>query len=157
MSWLEWVLLAWLGLAALLGWRAGFVFTAGNLVGFFVSLWMTRKYGSHVAQWVGGGPWGYILACVGVVIVVTKLGGVLAMLLDKIVKVAFIIPFIKTFNRLLGGLLSVATHLMIASLVAFLIHSIILEPLVTQPWTKAMVSLGSLLAGALPHTLQRYL
>lgn len=157
MTWFEWILLAWLGIAILIGWRAGFIFTAGNLVGFLVSLWVSKHYGGVVAEWAGGGAWGSVLASLGVVLVVTKLGGLIALVVDKFAKISYIIPFVKTFNRLLGAGLSFATHGMVAALIAFMVNSIILEKLITQPWAKVLVSAGSLLAGALPSTVQKFL
>lgn len=157
MTWFEWVLIGWLILAALLGWRAGFIFTAGNLLGFFVSLWVAAHYGSTVAGWVGNGAWGSVLSSLGIVLVITKLGGLVAVLIDKVAKITFIIPFVKTFNRLAGIILSVITHGLAASLIAFLVHTIVLEKLITQFWTYGMVSLGGLLAGALPTAVQRFL
>lgn len=157
MTWFEWIILVWLGIAILLGWRAGFIFTAGNLLGFIASLWVSKQYGGRVAEWVGGGAWGTVLSSLGLILIVTKLGGVLAIIINKFAKISFIIPFVKTFNRLLGAILSFVTHGMVAALIAFLVNSIILEKLITQPWTKVLVSVGSLLASALPSTVQTYL
>lgn len=157
MTWFEWILIGWLILAVLLGWRAGFIFTAGNLIGFFVSLWVAAHYGSTVAGWIGNGPWGSVLSSLGIVLVITKLGGLIAVLIDKVAKISFIIPFVKTFNRLAGIILSVITHGLAASLIAFLVHTIVLEKLITQFWAYGMVSLGGLLAGALPTAVQRFL
>lgn len=157
MTWFEWILIGWIILAALLGWKAGFIFTAGNLIGFFVSLWVAAHYGSTVAAWLGNGAWSSVFASLGIVLVITKAGGLLALLIDKIAKITYIIPFVKTFNRLAGVILSVITHGLAASLIAFLVHTIILEKLITQPWAYGMVSLGGLLAGALPNAAQRFL
>lgn len=157
MSWFEWVLVGWLVAAVLLGWRAGFIFTAGNLIGFFVSLWVAARYGATVSGWVGNGAWSSIFSSLGIVIVITKIGGLIALVVDKIAKITFIIPFVKTFNRLAGVVLSLTTHLLAASLIAFLVHTIILEPLITQPWSSLMVSLGGVLAGVLPNAAQRLL
>lgn len=157
MTWFEWILLAWLGIAVLIGWRGGFIFTAGNLLGFIASLWVSKQYGGVVAEWAGGGAWGSVLSSLGVVLVVTKLGGIAALIIDKFAKITYIIPFVKTFNRLLGAALSLVTHGLVASLIAFLVNSIILEKLITQSWAKALVSAGSLLAGALPSTVQKFL
>lgn len=157
MTWFEWILLAWLGIAILIGWRAGFIFTAGSLLGFLASLWVSKHYGGLVAEWAGGGAWGSVLSSVGVVLVVTKLGGLAALIIDKFAKITYIIPFVKTFNRLLGAVLSLVTHGLVASLIAFLVNSIILEKLITQSWAKGLVSAGSLLAGALPSTVQKFL
>lgn len=157
MTWFEWVLLGWLVVAILLGWRAGFIFTAGNLIGFFVSLWVAAQYGGIVAGWMGNGAWSSVLSSLGIVLVITKLGGLIALLIDKIAKITFIIPFVKTFNRLAGVVLSLVTHALAASLIAFLVHTIILQPLITTWWGNAMVSVGGVLAGVLPNAAQRFL
>lgn len=157
MTWFEWIVIAWIVLAVLLGWRAGFIFTAGNFLGFLASLWVARHYGQTVASWFGSGAWSSVLSALGIVLVVTKLGGLLAVLVDKVVKITYIIPFIKTINRLAGVVLSTLTHLLAASLIAFLVNTIILEKLITQPWSKLMVSVGGLIAGALPNVVQKYL
>lgn len=157
MTWLEWIMIAWLAVAVLIGLRAGFIFMAGNLIGFVASLWVAHRYGETVAGWLGNTPWSYIIAVIGIVLVVTKLGGVAAMIVNKIAKLSFIIPFVKSINRLGGAVLSVLTHGMIVSLLAFLTTQIIVEPLITQPWSRFLVMIGGFVAGVLPTALQRVL
>lgn len=157
MSWLEWVIIAWLVAAALFGWRAGFVFTFGSLVGFGASLWAARMWGATVAGFLGGGPWSQVIASIGIVLVVTKLGGLAATILNKIFKITTIIPFLGLINRLGGIVLSVATHVLLSSLVVFLVTRIILAPLATQWWSKQLVFLGGMVAGLLPSAVKHLL
>jgi len=55
--------------------------------------------------------------------IVSKLFGVLAWLIDKVFKLLSIIPFLKTFNRVLGGLLSVVITIFVISAVSFVANA----------------------------------
>lgn len=107
MHWLDIVLIVWLAASLISGARAGFIYKLGTFVGFIAGVWLSSRWTPEIAPSFGSGPVVTVVVFLVMVSLVSKLFGLAAWIVDKVFKVIAIIPFLKTFNRVLGGLLGV--------------------------------------------------
>jgi membrane protein required for colicin V production len=102
------VLLVILAGFILSGFWFGIIHMVGSLVGLLVGAWAAGHYYEALAQW--GGAWvggnmnlARIIAFFVIFVIVNRLFGIVVFLAEKVFKIIAIIPFMKTFNRLLGA------------------------------------------------------
>jgi uncharacterized membrane protein required for colicin V production len=107
MSLTDIILLCFLGAFAAVGLWLGLVHMVGSLVGFFVGLVVAGMYYGQLAEffgrWIDNANAAKVFSFILILIVIGKLIGVVVHLIDRVFKVVSIIPFVKTFNRLLGA------------------------------------------------------
>ncbi|MBI4406930.1 MAG: CvpA family protein [Candidatus Kerfeldbacteria bacterium] len=117
MNILDWVIVVWLVIAFLLGARLGLIYRIGHIIGLVVGIWLAFTYGMTVASWLGD-SWGIRIAVVLFLIAgVAELGGLVATLLDKAFKIVSWLPFLKLANGIIGGIVSLLTHLVLLGIV----------------------------------------
>lgn len=132
MNILDWIILVWLAIAFISGARLGLVYRIGHIVGLILGIYLAVNYYDVVAGWIGNSVTANIFAFIVVFIGVAELAGLVALVLDKFFHVLSWIPFLKAANLLLGGLLSMATHVVIVSLVVYVCTTQIVSPMFTQ-------------------------
>lgn len=148
----------------LAGFWLGIIHMIGSLIGIFVGIWAAGHYYQQMA--------GLIQACgldnanlaraLGFVltfVLVTRLFGLIVFVIDKIFKFIAIIPFLKTFNRLLGAALGLVEGTIVLALGVWFIgrfpFSAALVPQLQQSeLVGALNVVGGLLAGLLPEALR---
>lgn len=101
------VIIFWVAGSLISGVRMGFVYKMGTLIGFMIGLSVASRYTPTLAEQFAGGPITTAVIFLAILGLVSKLFGALAFVADKVFKFIAIIPFLKTFNRVLGGLISV--------------------------------------------------
>ena len=103
MNILDWVIIAWLVIAFLLGARLGLIYRIGHIIGLVVGTWLTFTYGMTVAGWLGD-SWGIRIA----VVLFDCWGGWIrrsgSYALDKAFKIVSWLPFLKLANGIVGGI-----------------------------------------------------
>lgn len=120
MTILDYIILGVLFIFVWLGFWSGFIRTLGSIVGLFLGVAIASHYYEKFANFFK-----FLLlagvsqfsAFVVIIIVVSKLTGVVFWVIDKLFKIASIIPFLKTFNRLLGAILGFAEGILIVGVV----------------------------------------
>lgn len=95
------------------GFALGLIQAIGSLVGLFLGAWIAGMYYQPVGDWLS--PFilnnqkaAYVVAFILVFIIVSKIVGLIFLLIEKVFHIISIIPFLKTINRLAGGLLGLA-------------------------------------------------
>lgn len=94
---------------ALFGFWLGFIQAVGSLIGTFLAAFIAGQYFDVLVPWIK--PYlrneglSHVLAFILLFILVNKAVGLFFWLINKIFHLIAIIPFLKTLNRLLGGLL----------------------------------------------------
>jgi len=88
----------------------GFIRTLGSLVGVVVGLWFTLNYYLLVFDWIknlffGHTTLGKVLTFIILFTIINRLIGFIFVVLDRSFDLLSIIPFLKTINRLAGGVL----------------------------------------------------
>ena len=115
MFWLDIIFIIWLACSALGGFKMGFVYKLGSLIGLIISIYLAVRWTPGVIEYFGWGVFATITVFLILLSLLSKLFGIIAWGIDKIFHIAYIIPFLKTFNRLLGAALGVVVTILIIS------------------------------------------
>ena len=120
MTILDYIILGVIFIFVWLGFWSGFIRTLGSIIGLFLGVAIASHYYEKFADFFK-----FLLlagvsqfsAFVVIIIVVSKLTGIVFWIIDKLFKIASIIPFLKTFNRLLGAILGFAEGVLVIGVV----------------------------------------
>lgn len=116
MHWLDVFLLFWLLIALYMGTRAGFVYATGRLIGLALGVWLAGRWTPGLASAFGSHAVITVIVFLILLSLITTLGGLLAWVVDKFFHILTIIPFLKTFNKVFGGILGVCISAIIISM-----------------------------------------
>ncbi len=102
------VILGALAAFVLAGFWLGLIHMVGAIIGLFVGIYLAGHYyawlAAIVAPFLGNNlALAKVLAFIFILVLVERLFGLLLYVVDRIFKFVAIIPFLKTFNRLLGA------------------------------------------------------
>ena len=120
MTILDFIILGVIFIFVWLGFWSGFIRTLGSIIGLFLGVAIASHYYEKFADFFK-----FLLlagvsqfsAFVVIIIVVSKLTGVVFWFIDKLFRIASIIPFLKTFNRLLGAVLGFTEGVLVVGVV----------------------------------------
>ncbi|MDP2631425.1 MAG: CvpA family protein [Candidatus Uhrbacteria bacterium] len=120
-SYIDIGLLAIVVLFLLNGLRNGFIRAAGNLIGavigvigsWYVMVWLQDNYSifSH--------PMWAVIIFVGLIMAMSKIVGFIVDMIDEAWKLITIIPFLKSINKLLGGILGLFEGILMIAAIAY--------------------------------------
>ncbi|HLD27850.1 MAG TPA: CvpA family protein [Patescibacteria group bacterium] len=124
MSALDIIILFLLALFIWKGIRMGLIESVGGIIGLFIGAFMAGRYYDEAAAMLKGLLFGSemlatILGFLLVFIVVNRAIALLFWVVDKIFNIIAIIPLLKTFNRLLGGLFGLIEGLIFMGIIVF--------------------------------------
>lgn len=164
MNVLDIVLLVILAGFILSGFFAGIIHMIGSLVGLLVGAWAAGHYYGVLAGWIaplvgGNANLASIIAFFVVFVVVNRLFGLVVFIVDKIFKIIAIIPFLKTFNRLLGAGLGLIEGTLVLGLAVyfasrFSFAAAFEAALRGSEIAKALYNIGLILAPLLPEAVR---
>ena len=121
------ILLAVLTIFTVWGFFFGFIQSFGSLAGLVLGVLTANKYYLILAGWICFIPVGdtaiKIIAFFAILILISKLTGFIFYFIDKFFHLISIIPFLKTINRILGGILGLAEGLLIISVFLYVVHN----------------------------------
>lgn len=125
MSWIDIAILIVIGGFTLAGFWFGLVHMVGSLVGIVLGVLAAGKYFEPVAEWASGTLGGSlniwrVVAFTLIYVIVNRLLGLVISLLDKMFSFISIIPFMKTFGRLLGAVFGFMEGVFVISLAVYL-------------------------------------
>jgi len=111
---------------AFTGFWFGLVHMVGSLVGIVIAAIVSGKYFEFVAaklSFLFGGQenLGRVITFILIFVLVTRLVGAIFWLINKMVNLLTIIPFLKTFNRIGGAALGLVEGIILTSLALFLL------------------------------------
>lgn len=158
------ILLTALGGFVLAGLWFGVIHMIGSVVGLVLGAFVAGRFYGQVAEWLtplagGNVNLAKVIAFFLLFVLVTRLVGLLFHVIEKIFRIVAIIPFLKTFNRLLGaafGLIegTLALGLLIHFAGKFPISSAFGAMLGDSQTARALNAVGKLLAPLLPKAVQ---
>jgi len=157
-------LLVVLGGFILLGFMSGIIHMIGSLIGLVVGAWVSGHFYGLAAQyilpWVGGNAnLANIIAFVLIFIIINRLFGIVIFAADKIFKVIAIIPFLKTFNRLLGAVFGLIEGTLVLGLAVYFASRFPFTAAFTtalqgSQLAKPLYAVGLVLAPLLPQAVR---
>ncbi|OGY85888.1 MAG: hypothetical protein A2233_00130 [Candidatus Kerfeldbacteria bacterium RIFOXYA2_FULL_38_24] len=119
MHWLDILIIIWLGISLYSGLKMGFIYKAATTIGFFCGLWVASRYTPELAQKWHLGPWQMPFIFLLLMSLVSRVFGLAGWLINKLFHLVAILPFLKTFNRVLGGVLSLGLSCFVISSVLY--------------------------------------
>jgi len=164
MNGLDLVLLITLGGFVLAGFWFGIIHMAGALLGMVAGVWVAGHYNGAVTDWLANiTGWNAnflrIAAFVLTYAIAARLVGFAMLLVQKVFDFISIIPFLKTFNRLLGaalgfleGALAIGLALYFAS--RFPINAEFTTLLAASIYAPRFQIVGSILTPLLPDAIR---
>jgi uncharacterized membrane protein required for colicin V production len=157
-------LLVLLGGFGLYGFWFGIVHIVGAFLGLFIGAVAAGRLYVPASAWIepymgGNTNLAKVVAFFLVFVIVSKLAGLLFWFIEKIFKFITVIPFMKTFNRLLGAALGlVEGTLMLGLVVYFAARFPISAPFATlmhdSTVAGAILPIGAILAPLLPYAVR---
>lgn len=146
------------------GLKLGLIEAVGGIVGIIVGIILANQYYPGVAEWLSGfvksplvaGVGGYILAF----IVINRLVALGFWLINKMFNIVAIIPFLKSFNHLLGGIFGFIEGVLILGIAFYLITLVpfgqkFLLPENSSKFTPKLIAVGKLIDPFLPEGLKQ--
>ncbi len=164
MGTVDFIILVMLGGFVLAGLWFGAIHMVGSVLGIVFGAIAAGRYYEPVGQWLanfmgGNVNAGRIVAIFLIYVLANRLFGLLVYIIDKIFKFISVIPFMKTFNRLLGALFGLIEGTFVIGLAVWLMARLQFSEQVTVALrssllAKQVIVVGSLLAPLLPKALQ---
>lgn len=164
MSTIDIALIVLLGGFVLTGLWFGIVHMVGSIVGIALGALLAGKYYDIVANFLsaplgGNVNFSRVLAFFIVFVVVNRLFGFCLLLLDKAIDFFAVIPFFKTFNRLLGAVLGLIEGTLVLGLAVYFASRFPWSPqLVAQlqasSLAKSLLVVGAILVPLLPQAIR---
>lgn len=161
MSYVDLAILVLLGGFTLFGLWFGVIHMVGSIVGLVagavVSGWYYDPVAHWFAGWLGGSLnfWRFVSVFI-VYVLVNRAVGLIFWIIEKIFKFISVIPFLKTFNRLLGAGLGLIEGTFVCGLAVWFAARLpfsasFTAALTASPMAKALVGVGAVLAPLLPQ------
>lgn len=164
MTLLDLCLIIALGGFVLAGFWFGLVHMVGAFVGLFVGIWAAGRYEGAVAAWLAGlFGWNenliHIVAFILIFALVTRLFGIALWVVEKVLGIFHVIPFVKTFDRLLGAALGfiegvIAVGLFVYFAARFPWNDAFTAALAASTYAPKFLAAGSLFAALLPAAIR---
>ncbi|MEK7166823.1 MAG: CvpA family protein [Patescibacteria group bacterium] len=142
----------------LAGFRFGFIQAIGALVGFVVGIFLAILYYKVLANFslplfLGNLKIAQIVCFLFILIFSSQLVGFIFYIINKIFNFIAIIPFLKTFNRLLGGIFSLIEGILILGIILFLFGNYFQQFLVNSSIAPILIKIAGILISFLPKGL----
>lgn len=148
------------------GFFFGFIRVVGMLSGVVAGTWVAIRYYNYlfnlISNWWPGNPQiGKAVCFIVCFSLVTHLIGWLFVIFDHAFKVAAIIPFLKTINRLLGALLGLVEGVLLFGLLFYITDRYIPEEVLFGQWlnkselAQLFISFSKVLAPLLPEVYKQ--
>jgi membrane protein required for colicin V production len=131
MNFLDYCLLGFIIIFTFFGWRKGFIQTLGSLVGIVIATILATRFYPLVADYLGSSTWSPTLAFFLIFSLTVKLTGVAFWLFGKIFRIITVLPFISTFDKLLGTILGAVEGILIATLAVYFLSKFSVSPKIT--------------------------
>ncbi|MEY4723433.1 MAG: hypothetical protein RLZZ324_946 [Candidatus Parcubacteria bacterium] len=164
MNTLDLILLILLGGFALFGFWFGIIHMVGAFAGLIIGIWAAGHWQAALAPhllWATGGNLALanIVAFVMIYSVAARVVGLVFWILEKVFNVIAFIPFLKSFNRLLGaglgfleGMVAIGLAMYFAARFPFAAQFTTLMQ--TSQFASAFMNVGGVFAPLLPATIQ---
>jgi uncharacterized membrane protein required for colicin V production len=132
MNYIDVFLLILLGGFMLYGFWFGLIQVIGSLVGLVIGAFAAARFYAALALWLGFLPdnLAKVIAFLAILLVISKLVGLLFWLVDRSARIFAIIPFLMMFNRLLGAALACLEGLLLLGFGVWFVAR--------HPWSAAL-------------------
>jgi membrane protein required for colicin V production len=147
------------------GFITGLIQAVGKIIGLILGVWFAGLYFSEFGIWLnqyipGDERVAKVIGFIIIFVTVSQITGLIFLLLEKIFHLISIIPFLKTFNRLLGAIFGLVEGVLILSLTLFVIDKFFTTGWLHQVITGSQVAFWLLMVAKifvplLPEVLKK--
>lgn len=116
---LDYILLGIILIIGLSGFKRGFLESLGSIVGLVIATLIASRFYPLVGGWFGGTNLSNVIAFILIFAAATKIVSLLFWVLGKVFQVITILPFISSFDRLLGLILGLAEGIFVMSIILY--------------------------------------
>ncbi|MFA6537358.1 MAG: CvpA family protein [Patescibacteria group bacterium] len=160
MNILDYILLGFILMTALLGLRKGFLLSLGSIVGIVAGAVLASRFYPLLAGFFGNTNTANLVSFILVFGVIIKVVGLLFWLLGKIFQIVTVLPFIATFDRLLGLILGTVKAIFICAVVLnialkFPINYWMMEQMTGSIITKVLLNISQIFLPLFPEALKK--
>ncbi|MBI4092541.1 MAG: CvpA family protein [Candidatus Kerfeldbacteria bacterium] len=139
MTTLDWIILAYIALAVINGFRSGLIHMIGSIIGVVVGVALAGRWYDPVGSWLGAFVFSdpLIAQVVGfsvLMLIFNRLFGLAFVLLNKVIRIINIIPGVSGLNRLAGAGLGFVEAVLIAGVTLYLATKFNVSP----GWSEAL-------------------
>jgi uncharacterized membrane protein required for colicin V production len=141
------------------GFRFGFIQAIGALIGLIVGTFLAMLYYDTLANFslslfLGNLKIAKIVCFIFILILTSQIIGFIFYIINKIFNIIAIIPFLKTFNRLLGGIFSLIEGILILGVILYLFGNHFQQFLINSSLASILIKIAGILISFLPKELQ---
>lgn len=156
----DYIILGFILLIALLGLRKGFIQAFGSIIGIVAAVLIASRFYSEAAAWIGGSNFANVIAFVVIFGLAVKAVSLIFWLIGKVFQIVTVLPFISSFDRLLGFILGLVEGIFIAAIVLyFLIKFPVSDWLVWQmsksTITVVLLKIGDIFVPLFPEAVKK--
>ncbi|MFA6428327.1 MAG: CvpA family protein [Candidatus Buchananbacteria bacterium] len=147
------------------GYAVGAIQTFGGIVGLALGVFAAGQWYEVVAGWLspffmGADNWALIVAFVLIFIIIDRVVAIIFALLNKAYDLISFVPFLKTFNRLIGAVLGLVEGALICGLLIFIsarypVNEWLSSEIVASPVAAWVVSLTNVVLWLVPEAVRR--
>jgi uncharacterized membrane protein required for colicin V production len=111
---------------AVTGFSAGLIKKLGQIIGLIIGTWLASHYYLTIYSWLkwlffGQENLGKIICFILIIVLASRLIGLLFWFLDKVFNFIAIIPFLKSINKISGAILGLIEGLMFLGLIFYIV------------------------------------
>ena len=116
----------------------GFIHTVGSLIGTVFGILIGSKYNQEALRFihVSPGPISQTISFIALFLLTSRVVGLLIWLLEKILGFVRHIPFVKTFNRLLGVSLGLLEGILVVGVILYFMSVYIPNSFIVNTWIE---------------------
>ncbi|MDP3970599.1 MAG: CvpA family protein [bacterium] len=158
MNILDWIIITWLAISFIIGVRTGFIYHLGTFVGLILGSYIAGQNYQMLVDNFGENPWGPFVLFTVIIIVIGIIAGIFSLVLDKIFKFVSWLPFLKSVNKILGGLVAVITSIFLLGILMFFLSRVEISHMLTQTIAESsfamiLVLIGQVMSFILPESI----
>jgi uncharacterized membrane protein required for colicin V production len=135
---LDYILLGLILVIGLLGFKKGFLESLGSIIGIIVAVIIASRYFPVVATWFGDSNFSKVIAFILIFSVSIKIVSLMFWVFGKIFRIITILPFVSSFDKLLGLILGLVEGIFVLSVI---LHFLLKYPL--NDWLLWQMSISS--------------
>ena len=123
----------------------GFIKSITSLLGVFVGVYLASRYYLPVADWLmrvtgWSSNAAKVVMFIAAFIIIAKLVAIVFYIISKVLNLLKIVPFVKTFNRLLGFLLGLVEGVLTVGLIIFFVERFPLVDRIMKPLAESVLA-----------------
>jgi len=141
------------------GFRFGFIQSIGALIGLIIGTFFAVFYYNALANfalplYLGNLKIAQIISFILILILISQLVGFIFYIINKIFNIIAIIPFLKTFNSLLGGIFSLIEGILILGVILYLFGNYFQHFLINSSLAPILIKIANVLISFFPAELK---